>query len=102
MYCPRCELQYRAGRAQCSECGFELAVDSVPEQAEPGSEIVVVFEGHLDETEAAQAAIATAGIESEITSRSRRGISLNHGLSQLQVKAEDEDAAKEALCYPNG
>jgi hypothetical protein len=95
-------LQYRPGHTRCSECGFELGRGAVPALGPPGSEVVVVFEGHLDETEAAQAAMATAGIESRIAGRSRRGMSVNHGLSQLQVRAEDEDAAKEALRYPNG
>jgi hypothetical protein len=102
MFCPRCELQYRPGRTQCSECGFDLASGAVAGPDPPGSEIVVVFEGHLDEAEAAQATMATAGIESRISSQCRRGVSIHHGLSQLQVRAEDEDAAKEALCYPNG
>jgi len=102
MYCPRCELQYRAGRTQCPECGFELAAGAVADPDPPGSETVVVFEGQLEEAEAAQAAMATAGIESHIASQPRRGVSMHHALSQLQVRAEDEDAAKEALCYPNG
>ena len=95
-------MQYQAGRTLCPECDFELASGAVPGPAPLGSEIVVVFEGHLDEAEAAQAAMVTAGIESQISSRARRGVSIHHGLSQLQVRAEDEDAAKEALCYPNG
>ncbi len=102
MYCPRCYLQVRAGRAECPECNFELATGGDQDPSLPDSEIVVVFEGNSDEVEAAQAATATAGIESRVTSRSRRGMSVNHGLSQLEVRAEDEDAAKEALCYPNG
>ncbi len=102
MYCPRCELQCRAGQTQCSECGFELSIDAIAGPMPPDSEPVVIFEGPFDEAEAAQAAVATAGIESLITVRSRRGVAVNHALSQLQVRAEDEDAAKEALTYPNG
>ncbi|HUW62492.1 MAG TPA: hypothetical protein VMZ06_15915 [Candidatus Bathyarchaeia archaeon] len=102
MYCPRCQLQYRAGRTQCSECDFELASNTEAAPEPPGPEMVVVFEGHLDEAETAQAAMESTGIESRITSWPRRGVSVHHGLSQLQVRAEDEDAAKEALFYPNG
>jgi len=101
MYCPRCQLQYRAGRTQCSECDFELASNAVSPPAPPGAEMVVVFEGHLEDAEVAQAAMESTGIESRITSQPRRGLPVHHGLSQLQVRAEDEDAAKEVLSDPN-
>ena len=101
MYCPRCQLEYRAGRTQCSECDFDLASGAVTAAAPRGTEMVVLFEGRLDEAEAAQIAMESAGIESWITSRPRRGFPVHHGLSQLQVRAEDEDAAKEAVCDPN-
>jgi len=103
MYCPRCQLQYRTGRTQCSECDFDLASDADADAAPapPGAEMIVVFEGHPEEAEVAQAAVESAGIESRISSRPRRGFPVHHGLSELQVRAEDEDAAKEALADPN-
>jgi hypothetical protein len=97
MFCPKCGVEYREGFNHCSDCDVAL-VETAPELPKPEYlEWVTVFEGDQNDAAVARATLENAGIEPIIRDEGLKNVFPSLGSVEVQVRAEDEDAALEAL-----
>jgi len=112
MFCPVCGDEYRPGFSRCADCDVEL-IDTPPERIEAAKpiELVTVLEtGDQSQVAVAKSMLEGAGIP--CIARNERlqnlfgwgsigtGYNVAMGPIRLQVRRENEEAAKELLSSP--
>jgi len=110
MFCPRCRQEYRSGVTSCRECGVEL-VETLPPAGSDELEwvdlVTVLATGDETRIEVAQSLLESAGIPclvkggrlQDLVGFGRMSFGFNpaFGVPEIQVRPQDEAAARELL-----
>ncbi len=96
MFCPQCRSEFEQGYTRCQECDTDL-VEALPLDEEEYTELVTVFEGDGEAAAVVRGKLESTGIQAWIQGDAAHGVfpSLSPGV--VQVRAEDEAAARQAL-----
>ena len=105
MYCPQCQVEYREGFTECSDCRLPLfagALPSPPDPFDPGLGLVVVMEtNNRIETALAKGLLEEAGIPffvlGQIATLVQDVDGFLHKWVRVQVPRDREADARELL-----
>lgn len=96
MFCPKCGSEFEAGYTRCEECEADL-VESLPLDEEQYTELVTIFEGDAEAAAVVRGKLESMGIEAWIQGDAAQSVFPNLSPVSVEVRAEDADAALEAL-----
>jgi hypothetical protein len=96
MFCPVCGSEFEAGYTRCEQCETDL-VESLSMDQEEYTDLVTVFEGDHEAASVVCAKLESVGVEAWIQGEAVRGVFPSLSPAAVQVRAEDEAAARQAL-----
>lgn len=96
MFCPKCGSEFEEGYSLCAGCETNL-VEALPTDEEEYTDLVTVFEGDAEAAAVVRGKLESTGIEAWIEGEATHGVFPSLPPGAVQVRIEDEAAARQAL-----